>query len=88
MNEIEGVSIWHDWNGRCPDCSGEEFFEGPSGGLSVNIRCGKCGNWFNHSPFSLERIRWNPPEDCMIVSRGDEMFQPDSFSWIRKLWRR
>lgn len=33
--------------GKCPNCGNKEFFEGPEGGMSVNVECAKCG------------LRWN-----------------------------
>jgi len=35
---------------RCTYCSGTQFYEGPSGGLSTNIMCANpdCQHWFNH----------------------------------------
>lgn len=45
--------------GKCPDCGVWEFLEGPSGGMSTNIKCENCGSFFNDSgPFGLDRIRW------------------------------
>lgn len=37
---------------KCSYCGGTEFFEGPSGGLSVNILCANkaCSHWFNWGP--------------------------------------
>lgn len=34
---------------RCPDCGGEGFLQGPSGGISTNIMCAneKCKAKFN-----------------------------------------
>lgn len=36
---------------RCTYCEGEEFYEGPQGGLSTNILCANrdCRHWFNHT---------------------------------------
>lgn len=31
----------------CPNCGNKEYFEGPSGGISTNVECSKCG------------LRWN-----------------------------
>jgi hypothetical protein len=37
-----------EWLSRvCPDCGGDEFMRGPSGGLSINIECVGCGARFN-----------------------------------------
>lgn len=44
----------------CPDCGSKEFMEGPSGGMSTNIKCHGCGHWFNAMlPLSIERIHIN-----------------------------
>ncbi len=34
----------------CPDCGGTEFFAGPQGGFSENVKCKKCGAEFNVIP--------------------------------------
>lgn len=33
---------------KCPDCGAKEFFDGPSGGMSQNIKCAntECGSEF------------------------------------------
>lgn len=36
-----------DWNGVCPDCSSKQFYEGPHGGICVNIQCVECGTRLN-----------------------------------------
>ena len=36
--------------GKCPDCGGRRFLKGPQGGLSVNIKCSRCGSKFNICP--------------------------------------
>ena len=38
--------------GRCPDCQGTRFLEGPHGGMCVNIKCAStsCGSEFNIVP--------------------------------------
>ena len=33
----------------CPDCGGQEWYDGSTGGLCVNIKCNKCGHWFNYA---------------------------------------
>ena len=41
----------------CPDCGSENFKEGPSGGMSTNVKCGGCGHYFNWAlPVMIERI--------------------------------
>lgn len=37
-------------SGRCPDCAGNTFRRGPSGGLTENIQCCQCGSRFNFCP--------------------------------------
>jgi hypothetical protein len=34
-------------NKCCPDCGSDDFQEGPSGGMSINMRCDSCHHWFN-----------------------------------------
>lgn len=38
----------------CPDCGGDRFYEGPSGGTCTNIKCAspECGSEFNVGPFN------------------------------------
>lgn len=44
-------------DGYCPDCGGEEYWEGPSGGASINICCMSCLSAFNIGPGNFaERI--------------------------------
>ena len=31
----------------CPNCESAKMYEGPSGGMSVNIRCPNCGQGIN-----------------------------------------
>jgi hypothetical protein len=46
-------------NKCCPDCKSESFYEGPTGGMSINIKCSVCGSFFNDSGlFGIERIHW------------------------------
>lgn len=46
----------NEGNIKCPNCGGTEWYEGPSGGLSVNIECTKCGDRFNYTFDSLDPI--------------------------------
>ncbi len=41
-----------EWDGRCPECGGYAWSEGPAGGMSVNLLCGSpgCDTWVNHTP--------------------------------------
>jgi hypothetical protein len=46
---------------RCPFCRKNNFREGPSGGISVNIYCANCGAGFNISgPFGVTDIIYLP----------------------------
>lgn len=60
---------------RCFDCNGTNFYEGPSAGASMNIKCGDCGSYFNSTGrmFPLERIRWI---DHTIVAKNFIPFDP------------
>jgi len=41
----------------CPDCGSNEFIEGPCGGMAQNVKCAKCGHWFNFAlPVAIQRI--------------------------------
>ena len=41
----------------CPKCGSTDFLGGPSGGLSQNILCKKCGTEFcNLGPFGLQEL--------------------------------
>jgi hypothetical protein len=52
------MESFKDWEraeilaGRCPDCGGTQFREGPSGGISTNWVCDNeaCGSRFNIAP--------------------------------------
>jgi hypothetical protein len=35
--------------GRCPDCAGTTFFQGPESGINCQWQCAnpECGSWFN-----------------------------------------
>ena len=50
----------------CTYCHSEEFYEGPSGGVSQNIKCAKCGARFNiglipGGPILLDKL--SPPTE-------------------------
>ena len=61
VSETDGGKLWATIaTNHCPDCNRIGFFEGPHGGLSVNIRCANpaCGARFNITPTigTAERI--------------------------------
>ncbi len=37
---------WLNERNSCPDCQGVMFNPGPTGGMSINIRCAGCGSKF------------------------------------------
>jgi len=43
---------------HCPDCGYTKWYDGPSGGMCINSKCGRCGHWFNLAPhlMGFERI--------------------------------
>jgi tRNA(Ile2) C34 agmatinyltransferase TiaS len=57
VKETDSCKLYNllESTGSCPDCGGEDFLEGPSGGMSVNISCEKCGTRFNLTPL-LRRV--------------------------------
>ncbi|MCK5613097.1 hypothetical protein KAR91_65090 [Candidatus Pacearchaeota archaeon] len=56
MNEDELRKAFLDYN-VCPDCGSGKFMEGPSGGMSQNVKCVGCGHWYNLAlPLFIERI--------------------------------
>jgi hypothetical protein len=57
----------------CLHCGGTSFYEGPRGGLSLNIFCAKCGAGFNihlipGGPYLDMEIR--PPRDPEPPTEG------------------
>jgi transcription elongation factor Elf1 len=51
LTEWEKLFLWKqlelDKTVTCPNCESAKMFEGPQGGMSVNIRCPKCGQGIN-----------------------------------------
>jgi hypothetical protein len=45
----------------CKNCGSISFYEGPSGGMSVNIMCAKCGIKYNDTPFGMDFIGSDKP---------------------------
>ena len=43
-------------NYHCPNCEVGQLYEGPSGGMSQNIRCKMCGQGYNVSPLGIDNI--------------------------------
>lgn len=44
---------------HCYNCLSTKFYEGPSGGLSINIKCAECGLWYNYTPFGIDFLGIN-----------------------------
>lgn len=62
--------------GRCPDCNGIGFLEGPHGGMNVNIQCANpvCKSKFNVIPglggsFGKERISEPSPARKLLEAK-------------------
>lgn len=74
----EEITAYMRKHQRCPDCRGDEFLEGPSGGMSTNIMCSSCGARFNMSPFGAERIGepTKIPAGCIPAMFEEEACQP------------
>ncbi len=53
----------------CLNCGSNQWYKGPSGGMSTNIKCVGCGLWFNYTPFGLDfiGIKGNIGEEKKIV---------------------
>jgi len=62
------------WFGFCPDCGGTEWFEGPSGGACVNIKCANdaCGTKLNTFANQAQRIGRDPRPRVGILGKVDE----------------
>lgn len=56
---------------KCTYCSGTKFYEGPSGGLAVNVLCANpdCRHWFSDlGPLGFEdlhRVEPTPDEEAL-----------------------
>lgn len=48
----------HDNTPKCNYCGETNFFEGPSGGICVNVMCSnpQCGHWFNFDGIKLNDL--------------------------------
>ena len=56
MDEDKLLQIFNEIKG-CPDCGSKSFYEGPSGGMSQNMKCAGCSHWFNLGlPLFVQRI--------------------------------
>lgn len=65
------------WNGRCPDCHGTQWLEGPEGGLCINLKCPTCGARINVARIPgvplYERIDGKPEKVVLVpVQDPDE----------------
>jgi len=65
---------------KCTYCGGEDFYEGPSGGLSTNVLCAnpECRHWFNDTPMGLEdlnRIESTDEEKAIALKAAEERVQ-------------
>ena len=60
-DELSGREILALDRKECPDCGAHAFLKGPRGGMSMNVKCGRCGAAFNVIPglpgeFGKERL--------------------------------
>jgi hypothetical protein len=55
LRKVESLGYWLERN-ICPDCKGTGFFEGPRGGININIFCHnpECRSGFNIAVFGGE----------------------------------
>jgi len=44
------VNFFNKNGWQCPNCEKGHLYEGPSGGMSTNIRCRICGQGYNITP--------------------------------------
>ena len=44
---LNGHEYWRESLKDCPDCGSGDFYEGPSGAGSKNVKCVKCSSKFN-----------------------------------------
>ena len=53
VEDTNSGQLWtHMVKKGCPDCKTNpmQMLEGPSGGMSTNIKCAECGSKFNITP--------------------------------------
>jgi transcription elongation factor Elf1 len=66
-------SLYDELRTHCPECKSEShvWYEGPSGGMSTNIFCGKCGQGYNVAPVMgwAEKIH---RDERYISTEGEE----------------
>jgi hypothetical protein len=82
---------------RCKYCNGTSFYEGPYGGLAMNILCANkdCRHWFNYWTYPFERMydlnRIEPDAPVsipitspLLVTDTDEV-KPKPYSLVRRI---
>ena len=57
---------------KCPECSNDTFLKGPRGGLSINIKCARCGTEYNRTPLDLEKIGQSVVTEAERLSLTDK----------------
>ncbi len=66
------------WYGICPDCGGNEWYEGPSGGMCQNIKCANdmCGCKLNTCFAGAQRIANDPitPKTGIVTAYEEAKF--------------
>lgn len=44
----ESETLYYELRYHCPECGVEpDYYEGPCGGMNINIFCGHCGQGYN-----------------------------------------
>ncbi len=69
---------------KCTRCGSTEFYEGPEGGLAMNIKCVKCGHRFNYVP-GIGIVEELGPSKMIVVKRrkeGSNEFEETPFPTI------
>jgi len=78
LTEWEKDFIWKqikkDGTITCPNCENDSMCEGPSGAMSINIRCLKCGQGINY--IKLHNKNSSALDWCDNIGIDE--------SWIRK----
>lgn len=72
--EVSGLDLIGK-KGICPDCKGNLWNPGPTGGMSQNIRCAGCGSKFCFAgPFTPQRI-----------DNGDEVYNTQYAASLKEI---
>ena len=75
------------WDGRCPYCGETKFYEGPEGGLCINLMCSRCEAKINVAriPGAMQFDRLTPPRTAHEAARIE--IHPSVTLPVRLGWR-